>query len=173
LRSKIGSAPVWAVVVLWSGARRQDRVTRVDASDVVVLHGSEVLAWLAARDGMALDSMQIDGAWEWLAGQVHQRDLAELERDGPPPRSIEDLLVGVAHYSVGAAAGFVATSALVTSRRPLVYVAGIAALAVAGIAALRWKTTRRGARGWLFGIAITVVIVAAVFVGVAAAGVDV
>jgi hypothetical protein len=163
LRSKLHGAPVRAVVVLWSAAPRSAQRTLSPEGDVVVLYGWELHDWLAAHADSFLSRAEVDTVWDWLATQVAARDVAELERNGPPPRTVSELVLAGAHYLVGAALGFLVAGAVVARVSPWLYVPAGVVLTVGGAAARRADLTRRAAAGWLFGVVVAATIVLAVF----------
>jgi Holliday junction resolvase-like predicted endonuclease len=166
LRSQLPTAPLHAVVVLWTAADSTNLAPRVN-EDVTVVAGRDLEGWIARLDDAGLARADIDRAWEWLASQAARRDEFDLARYGPPPRSVTDLVVVAARYVAGAAGSFFIAAAAVTRLPSWAWPIVAVALSVPAIVARRWRAVRNVAAGWLFGVAAAAVIVAAVFAAVA------
>ncbi len=105
VRAKQTGTPTHAVVVLWPSYEEFE--TRV-VNGVTVLSGHRLSEWVADLPAGGLDAEQVVDAWSALADTVERRDQFEIERNGPPPRSMEQMAFDLVQFPLGVLAGFLA-----------------------------------------------------------------
>lgn len=146
VRAKQTGTPTHPVVVLWPA--HHDFETRV-VNGVTVLSGHRLSDWVAGLPQGGMSPDQVVDAWTALADTVERREQFEIEENGPPPRSMEQLAFDIVQFPLGVLTGFLAFAAIgQLGLFPLVG-AALAALAVGALADRREYPLRRFVRGAL------------------------
>lgn len=135
LRPHTGRVPVWRVVVLWPAG---NDVAVNEVGDVTVLPGHRLQGWIRSLP-VAPEVVEgsTDRGWSALEKHLERRDAADLQRDGPAPRSVLEYLTSMFVIPTTVLGGLVA-GANVAVRVP-----SVSLLAVGlGVAWLSWYIRR-------------------------------
>jgi hypothetical protein len=148
LRPDIGQGAVWPVVVIWPS---DNRVAAQEIDGVTVLAGLDLQDWVRRRAGDVLDAETVGRAWRRLADQLARRDQADLERYGPPPKTVADYLSELLQLPAGFLLGLVLGASFIAwVGWPLSLMPSLL-IAVGAAAATRVPAAHRFASGVLVG----------------------
>jgi hypothetical protein len=148
LRTRLGDAPVRAVVVYWGPvAFGMSESAPVDVTGVTVLPGAALRGWLestAGESGLWVTSADICSAWETLSGFAQQTDRRELGPSGLVRRTPTRLL---ADATIGIVAGLAFFLASFVALRLLGAVAFVPVGVLAGVTAVSSRAARTKTNG--------------------------
>lgn len=161
LRPNVGAAPVLPVVALWPAS--ESFATRT-IDGVPVLAGHRLSDWLSSLPSDRLDPEGAAAAWSRIEKHLEKRDAADLEREGRPPRTVNQLVLDLVQYPVGVWLGIGALAVLFRLFDPLLdYVVALVAAAVTALGARRLPALRHllmgafaGQVGLIIGIAVAI-----------------
>lgn len=158
VRARQTGTPMYAVVVLWPSY--EDFKTQV-VNDVTVLSGHRLSEWVADLPTGGLSPEGVADAWSALADTVERREQFEIETNGPPPRSMEQLAFDLVQFPLGVLAGFLAFAAIGRLGIVALVATALLALAAGALADRRTYPLQRFVRGSLLSTSVLVVAVAA------------
>jgi hypothetical protein len=101
LRSVMGRVIARRLVVLWGPTNAP--IEPEELRGVTVIPGRQLRTWLSELPDEELSRDQVHAAWSFIEQHLAKRDARDLEREGPPPRSVEELYWDSIKYLMGAA----------------------------------------------------------------------
>lgn len=159
-KSLLTEERIFPVVVLWGGKVPEAQPD----GEVRVLPGPALRAWLAQLPDAGLDAQTVAALYDKLGRQVEKRDHCDLERQGPPPRSLSDSLALLCETTVLGLLGF--WSEIEALR--LIGWAGViplgAAFAAAQLPFRRSTRTRPWRIGWLAGSQMFIALIRSAYI---------
>lgn len=159
VRPDIGTAPVRAVVALWP-ARKQLATHEIDG--VAVLSGHNLREWVESLPSDQLTAEAGVAAWHRIADHLDRRDAHDLEKQGRPPRTLEQLAFDFAQYPVGVLLGMTLAPPVFGLPYPANLVAVLAIVGLAIGVARRLPVLRRILTGTALGLAAMTAAVATI-----------
>lgn len=157
-------APISPLLVVWGPHVRPttDEFHRAD-NGVTIVAGKRLRQALDDLADERTDRDEIERAYAKLAEHAERRDRADIERDGPRPRSANEIMTQAALLALTGLASMMASAFAL--RLPLwAWVPAAIAIVAPGIVATRRPSVRRLGVAWLAGFGATVVLLIAVII---------
>ena len=134
-----------------------------------MIAGLQLSSWVRSRGDLNLDEAQIDAAWNRISDHLSRRDRVDLERFGPPPRTITAVIVDLLQFPAGIVAGTVVGGSLLRIVGWPGFILPELAFGGAAALAMRLRRVHRFAAGAFVAIgvivAVLVIATAASFLG--------
>lgn len=166
LRSVLRPEEVTPLVILWSPAQTSAELKEI-LNGVTVLTQGGVEAWRRSLPLDVLNADQVARVWSHLDGLARKGDRAELERDGPPARPLDRIIWHWLELPLGVLTSLLSQSSVIRLLHGTMELTPIPVAVVIGLVLLRVPRRRLFAAGWLFGVAVEVVLVLAVLAALA------